>query len=70
VWAQAELRKVLGSTGARVIDLELPVAKGDVQLEQHGSLLAGDVLDARADEILAVLISEIDRDRAPVLAAA
>ena len=28
VWAQAELRKVLASTGARVVDLELPVARG------------------------------------------
>ena len=27
VWAQAELRKVLGSTGARVVDLDLPVAR-------------------------------------------
>ena len=29
VWAQAETRKVLGSTGARVLDLELPVAGAD-----------------------------------------
>ena len=26
VWAQAEVRKVLGATGARVVDVELPVA--------------------------------------------
>ena len=26
VWAQAEVRKVLGSIGARVVDVELPVA--------------------------------------------
>jgi len=70
VWAQAELRKVLGSTGSRVIDLELPVAKGDVQLVQHGSLLAGDLADRRCEEILSALFAEIDRDRAPALAAA
>jgi chromate reductase len=29
VWAQAELRKVLGAIGARVIDRELPVPMAD-----------------------------------------
>src|SRR5213592_2180118 len=29
VWAQAELRKVLGATGARVLDRELPVPMAD-----------------------------------------
>jgi len=29
VWAQRELRKVLGVMGARVLDVELPVAKAD-----------------------------------------
>jgi chromate reductase len=32
VWAQAELRKVLGITGARVIPVELAVAKGHQRL--------------------------------------
>jgi chromate reductase len=70
VWAQAELRKVLGSTGSRVIDLELPVAKGNVQLVQHGRLLTGDLVGRRCDEILSALIAEIERDRAPARAAA
>ena len=29
VWAQAELRKVLGALGARVVDRELPLTLGD-----------------------------------------
>jgi chromate reductase len=29
IWAQRELKKVLGIMGARVLDVELPVAKGD-----------------------------------------
>ena len=29
VWAQRELKKVLGVMGARVLDVELPVAKAD-----------------------------------------
>jgi chromate reductase len=49
VWAQAELRKVLGAIGARVIDRELPVPMADEivhdreQLESSGthSLLVG-----------------------------
>ena len=33
VWAQRELKKVLGLMGARVIDVELPVAKADRRLD-------------------------------------
>jgi chromate reductase len=33
VWAQRELKKVLGILGARVLDVELPVAKADRRLE-------------------------------------
>jgi chromate reductase len=41
VWAQAELRKVLGATGARVIEGEVPVGHAhtrfvDGRLEDHG----------------------------------
>jgi chromate reductase len=49
VWAQAELRKVLGAIGARVLDRELPVPLADeivrdpAKLEESGthSLLVG-----------------------------
>lgn len=34
IWAQRELKKVLGLMGARVLDSELPVAKADRRLEQ------------------------------------
>ena len=36
VWAQAELRKVLGATGARVADVELPVGHAHEHLEASG----------------------------------
>src|SRR3954453_7175415 len=39
VWAQAETRKVLGSTGARVIDRELPVAHADSAFTDDGRLV-------------------------------
>jgi chromate reductase len=36
VWAQAELRKVLSTIGARVVDRELPIPEADVALGADG----------------------------------
>jgi chromate reductase len=69
VWAQAELRKVLAHTGARVVDLELPVAKADGLLDEHGRLIVHDHVDTRCDEILDALIAEVERNRSAALAA-
>ena len=42
VWAQRELKKVLGVMGARVLDVELPVAKADrALLDADEALLEG-----------------------------
>jgi chromate reductase len=42
IWAQRELKKVLGILGARVLDVELPVAKADRRLvEPDAELRAG-----------------------------
>jgi chromate reductase len=55
VWAQAELRKVLGAMGGRVIEAELPVARAK-------ELLVGDRLELspqqseQLEEILAELV--------------
>lgn len=38
VWAQAELRKVLGATGARVVDAELAVGQADTRFDDDGRL--------------------------------
>lgn len=38
VWAQAELRKVLGAVGARVVDAELPVSQAGGLFGVDGSL--------------------------------
>ena len=69
VWAQADLRRILGTAGARVIDRELPVAQADRLLEAHGALLADPRTAAAATEILNGLIAEINRDRELSLAA-
>ncbi|MBV9313841.1 MAG: NAD(P)H-dependent oxidoreductase [Pseudonocardia sp.] len=38
VWAQAELRKVLATIGADVVDTELPVGQADQAFDEHGRL--------------------------------
>lgn len=59
VWAQAELRKVLGAMGGRVVETELPV--GHAQ-----ELLVGDHLELspeqshQLDEILAELVAQAE----------
>jgi chromate reductase, NAD(P)H dehydrogenase (quinone) len=47
VWAQSELRKVLGATGARVADVELAVGHADEHLDA-----AGHPTDAGQEEAL------------------
>jgi chromate reductase len=57
VWAQAELRKVLATLGARVLDVDLPVPhahtrfdEGDLTDDEIRMALA-EVLEALADEV-------------------
>jgi chromate reductase len=65
VWAQAEVRKVLGSIGARVVDVELPVAGAEEAF--GGNRLADEELQRRLARILAELV-EAAGDR-PAIAA-
>jgi len=58
VWAQAELRKVLAATGARVIDAELAVGHAPQRFDEHGRLAdaelreqLGEVLNALLDAV-------------------
>jgi chromate reductase len=61
VWAQAELRKVLGAMGGRVVEAELPIAHA-------AELRRGDELDLepdqadRLEEILAELVAAVESD--------
>ena len=68
VWAQAELRKVLASTGARVIDLDLPLARAHEAFDADG-LLLDPGHDARVAEVLEALGAEVATDRELALAA-
>ena len=62
VWAQAELRKVLASTGARVVDLELPLSKAHEAFDDAGALISSDH-DDRMLEVLGALAEEIATGR-------
>ena len=67
VWAQAELRKVLNASGARVVGSELPVAKADSAFEENGRL-ADPELRKALTEILAELVSEAEQTEAAAAA--
>ncbi|HEY1855633.1 MAG TPA: NADPH-dependent FMN reductase [Solirubrobacterales bacterium] len=65
VWAQAEVRKVLGALGGRVIDEELPVAHA-AQVYADGELQLSPEQDEALDGILAELVAEAEELRAGV----
>jgi chromate reductase, NAD(P)H dehydrogenase (quinone) len=69
VWSQAETRKVLGASGARVIEEELPVGHADEAFSEDGSL-AYPGLRERYRDIVDQLISEAEQAGAPESAAA
>jgi chromate reductase len=58
VWAQAELRKVLGSTGARVLEVELAVGHAHEHLDDGGHPLDPAQEETLRDSIL-VLLGEL-----------
>jgi len=61
VWAQAELRKVLGAMGGRVLETELPVAHA--QELRHGDRLELSPEQAeQLDEILSELVAATERE--------
>jgi chromate reductase len=60
VWAQAEVRKVMGAVGARVIDEELPVAKAAGAFSEDGRLVDAE-LHAKLEEILDELVLLVEQ---------
>ena len=69
VWAQAELRKVLNTAGARPLDLELGVAQADRALDETGRPHDLEI-DRRAWGVMSALVAAIAAQRVPELAAA
>jgi chromate reductase len=68
VWAQAELRKVLGAIGARVIDRELPISTAEEAFDAQFQLV-DDEHRERLAEILMELLAEAGRSEALPVAA-
>lgn len=57
MWAQAELRKVLGLTGARVVNGDLSLARAHEHFDEAGTLAAPH--DTRLSEVLDSLLAEV-----------
>ena len=57
VWSQAELRKVLATAGARVVDGEVAVGHAPTKFDQFGTLVAEELRD-ELRESLEVLAAE------------
>ena len=71
VWAQAELRKILGAIGAWVLDLELPVGQADDAFAADGSLRDPRLRELLADAVAALVDAATPLARAsPPLAGA
>ncbi len=64
VWAQAELRKVLATAGARVVNRELAIAAADVAFTADGRLVEAEHHDELAS-ILEQLVAEAQPRFAP-----
>ena len=59
VWAQAELRKVLAATGARVVEGEVAVGHAPTRFDEHGRLVDEQLREQLA-EIVASLVAEAE----------
>jgi chromate reductase len=66
VWAQAELRKVLAATGARVVDAEVAVGHADSRFDENGRL----VDDAFREELAETVDALVEAVGARPMAAA
>jgi chromate reductase len=60
VWAQADLRKVLSTSGARVVDAELPVGHADGAFDGSGHLADPEAAQ-RLREILESLVAQAEQ---------
>jgi chromate reductase len=60
VWSQAETRKVLSASGARVLEEELPVSRADDAFTEDGQLQDAELRE-RLRDILDQLISEAEQ---------
>jgi chromate reductase len=65
IWAQQDLRRILGIAGARVIEGEIPVARAQNVFDESGRLLDPQIAERLRDHLVALV-----HDAAPALIAA
>jgi chromate reductase, NAD(P)H dehydrogenase (quinone) len=58
VWSQAELRKVLSATGARVLEEEVAVGHAHTRFDDEGGLLDGELREQLV-EVVSALVGEV-----------
>lgn len=68
VWAQAELRKTLAATGARVVEGEVAVGHAETRFDQQGRL-TDDSIAEQVDEVVDSLLAEVQPARIERVAA-
>jgi chromate reductase len=61
VWAQAELRKVLGALGARVLDIELAVPHAHERFDQFGRLTDGNFMEQLTAVVDSIVLAVAER---------
>ena len=57
VWAQAELRKVLATAGARVVEAEVAVGHAPMKFDEEGSLIDDEIVQ-QLQEAVEILLAE------------
>jgi chromate reductase, NAD(P)H dehydrogenase (quinone) len=57
VWSQGELRKVLGTIGARVVDAEVALGHAPTRFDEHGRLL-DEAIREQLEETVEALLAE------------
>ena len=67
VWAQAELRKTLAASGARVVDGEVAVGHAHTRFDEHGRLDDPEIAE-QVQAVVETLIAEADPAREAVAA--
>jgi chromate reductase, NAD(P)H dehydrogenase (quinone) len=68
VWSQAELRKALASSGARVVEGEVAVGHAHTRFDEQGELTDPTIAE-QVEEVVAALIGEAEPARLERLAA-
>jgi chromate reductase len=62
VWAQAELRKVLATIGARVVDADVAVGHAETRFDADGTLTDDDLREQLGEVIDALLAAVTERE--------